>query len=82
MLALEAVLVAAVAAIMGTVLGVAYGWLGAMSALGGVVDVSPAIPWLQLLGVLAVAVIAGLLASVVPARRAARLSPVAGLATT
>ncbi|KNH15639.1 cell division protein FtsX [Arthrobacter sp. ZBG10] len=82
MLALEAVLVAAVAAIMGTVLGVAYGWLGAMSALGGVVDVSPAIPWLQLLGVLAVAIIAGLLASVVPARRAARLSPVAGLATT
>lgn len=82
MLALEAVLVAAVAAVMGTVLGVAYGWLGAMSALGGVVDVSPAVPWLQLLGVLAVAVIAGLLASVVPARRAARLSPVAGLATT
>lgn len=82
MLALEAVLVAAVAAILGTVLGVAYGWLGAMAALGGVTDVQPSVPWLQLLGVLAVAIIAGLLASVVPGRRAARLSPVAGLATT
>jgi putative ABC transport system permease protein len=82
MLALEAVLIAAVAAILGTILGVVYGWLGAMSALGGVTDVAPSVPWLQLLGVLAVAVIAGLLASVVPARRAAKLSPVAGLATT
>lgn len=82
MLALEAVLVAAVAAILGSALGVVYGWLGAMSALGGLADVTPSIPWLQLLGVLSVAVIAGLLASVVPARRAARLSPVAGLATS
>ena len=38
------------------------------------------IPWAQLAGVLAVALLAGLLASLVPARRAARLSPVAGLA--
>ena len=82
MLALEAVLVAGVAALLGTGLGVVYGWLGAKSALGSLAEVTPAVPWLQLLGVLAVAVIAGLLASVVPARRAARLSPVEGLATT
>ncbi|MEE2528769.1 ABC transporter permease [Pseudarthrobacter sp. J75] len=81
MLALEAVLVAGVAALMGAALGSMYGWLGAMSALGSVATVSPSIPWLQLLAVLAVAVVAGLLASVVPARRAARLSPVEGLAT-
>ena len=80
MLALEAVLIAGVAALMGCVLGVAYGWLGAQSALGSFAAVVPAVPWLQLLGVLAVALVAGLLASVVPARRAARLSPVAGLA--
>jgi putative ABC transport system permease protein len=82
MLAIEAVLVAGVAAVLGTVLGVVYGWLGAKSALGGVADVVPVVPWLQLLAVFGVAIAAGLLASVMPARRAARLSPVEGLATT
>ncbi|MDN3904164.1 ABC transporter permease [Arthrobacter sp. YD2] len=80
MLALEAVLIAGVAALMGTVLGSVYGWLGAQSALGSFASVEPSVPWLQLLGVLAVALLAGLAASVLPARRAARLSPVAGLA--
>jgi ABC-type antimicrobial peptide transport system permease subunit len=56
--------------------------LGARSALGVFGDVVPSLPWLQLAAVLAVAVAAGLLASVLPARRAARLSPVEGLATT
>lgn len=82
MLAIEAVLVAGVAAVLGTVLGIVYGWLGAKSALGSVADVVPAVPWLQLLAVFGVAIVAGLLASVMPARRAARLSPVEGLATT
>lgn len=82
MLAIEAVLVAGVAAVLGTVLGIVYGWLGAKSALGSVADVVPAIPWFQLLAVFGVAIVAGLLASVMPARRAARLSPVEGLATT
>ncbi|WP_309105481.1 FtsX-like permease family protein [Arthrobacter sp.] len=82
MLAIEAALVAGVAAVLGTVLGVVYGWLGAKSALGSVADVVPAVPWLQLLAVFGVAIVAGLLASVMPARRAARLSPVEGLAAT
>ncbi|MFK0038742.1 ABC transporter permease [Paenarthrobacter sp. NPDC090517] len=81
MLAIEAVLVAGVAAIMGAGLGIVYGWLGAQASLGGVATVVPAVPWLQLAAVFGVAVVAGLLASVVPARRAARLSPVEGLAT-
>ncbi|MDK1359353.1 ABC transporter permease [Arthrobacter sp. zg-Y1219] len=80
MLALEALLIAGVAALFGCVLGAVYGWLGARSALGSFADVALAVPWLQLLAVLAVAILAGLLASVLPARRAARLSPVAGLA--
>ena len=80
MLALEAVLIAGVAALLGIALGVLYGWLGAQSALGAFATVTPDVPWLQLGSVLAVAVIAGLLASVLPARRAARLSPVEGLA--
>jgi putative ABC transport system permease protein len=82
MLALEAVLVAAVAALLGSALGTVYGWLGARSALGSLAAVTPVVPWLQLAGVLAVAIAAGLLASVLPARRASRLSPVQGLATT
>ncbi|MFI2566071.1 ABC transporter permease [Paenarthrobacter sp. NPDC018779] len=81
MLAIEAVLVAGVAAVLGAGLGVVYGWLGAQATLGGMADVVPSVPWLQLSAVFGVAVVAGLLASVVPARRAARLSPVAGLAT-
>ncbi|MET4539898.1 putative ABC transport system permease protein [Arthrobacter bambusae] len=81
MLAIEAVLVAGVAAIMGAGMGIVYGWLGAQATLGGVASVVPAIPWLQLTAVFGVAVVAGLLASVIPARRAARLSPVEGLAT-
>lgn len=81
MLALEAVLVAGVAAVLGAALGIVYGWLGAQSTLGGVADVVPSVPWLQLAAVFGVAVVAGLLASVLPARRAARLSPVEGLAT-
>ncbi|MBP3034645.1 ABC transporter permease [Arthrobacter sp. zg-ZUI100] len=80
MLALEALLIAGVAALLGCVLGAGYGWLGAKSALGSFANVAVAVPWLQLAAVLAVAVLAGLAASVLPARRAARLSPVAGLA--
>ncbi|WP_104088343.1 ABC transporter permease [Arthrobacter sp. GMC3] len=80
MLALEAVLIAGVAALIGSVLGVVYGWLGAQSALGGFTAVTATIPWGQILMVVGVAAVAGLLASVIPARRAARLSPVEGLA--
>lgn len=80
MLAIEAVLIAVVAALMGATLGVLYGWLGAQSALGSFATVTATIPWLQILAVVAIAAIAGLLASVLPARRAAKLSPVEGLA--
>ncbi|WP_323958692.1 FtsX-like permease family protein [Arthrobacter sp. JZ12] len=80
MLAVEAVLIAGVAALIGVGLGMLYGWLGAQSALGLVAEVTASFPWLQLAGVLAVAILAGLAASVLPARRATRLSPVEGLA--
>ncbi|MHA7207560.1 ABC transporter permease [Arthrobacter sp. MDT1-65] len=80
MLAVEAVLLAGVAALLGSGLGILYGWLGAQSALGGITPVSPAVPVGQIGAVLLVALAAGLMASVLPARRAARLSPVAGLA--
>ncbi len=80
MLALEALLIAGVAALIGSALGTVYGWAGAQSALGSFADVTAVIPWGQILAVVAVAAVAGLLASVVPAHRAAKLSPVEGLA--
>lgn len=81
MLATEAVLIGGVAALLGMVLGVAYGLLGAQSALASMGTLTYSIPWWQLAAVLAVSVIAALLASITPGRRAARLSPVEGLAT-
>ena len=80
MLAQEAVLIGGVAALLGLVLGVAYGLLGAQSALSSMGDMSYEIPWLQLSIVLVVSIVAALLASVTPGRRASKLSPVEGLA--
>lgn len=81
MLATEAVLIGGVAALLGMILGVAYGLLGAQAALSAMGDLTYSIPWWQLLAVLAVSIIAALLASITPGRRAAKLSPVEGLAT-
>ncbi|MGX1748933.1 ABC transporter permease [Glutamicibacter protophormiae] len=81
MLAQEAVLIGGVAALLGLVLGVVYGLLGAHATLSAIGEMSYEIPWLQLGLVLVVSIVAALLASVTPGRRAAKLSPVQGLAT-
>ncbi|MBB3677139.1 putative ABC transport system permease protein [Modestobacter versicolor] len=81
LLAWEAVLVAGVAAVLGVLVGSAYGLVGVSSALGGEVDeVVISLPWLQIGAIVVVATAAGLLASVLPARRAARTPPVAAIA--
>lgn len=78
-LAWEAVLVAGVAAALGVALGGAYGLAGVATLLGREVEVVLAVPWLQVLAIVVVATLAGWLASVLPARRAARTSPVAAM---
>ncbi|KXK60294.1 ABC transporter permease [Micromonospora rosaria] len=70
MLAVEAVLTALVGAVLGVALGVGVGagTMALLAELGG--DFGLVLPWGQLAGILAVAVLAALVASVLPARRA------------
>lgn len=80
----EAAQLTVAATTLGIVLGIVYGWAGALSllsAIDGVGFFSPAIPWKVLL---ATAVMAPLvvLASLVPARRATRITPTTTLAAT
>lgn len=79
-LAVEGMIIAGVGAVLGSILGVVYGWAGATTVLQGMGDVTLAVPWREIAMVVAVALVAGLLASVVPARSAARTPPVAALA--
>ncbi|SCX41123.1 putative ABC transport system permease protein [Klenkia marina] len=82
LLAWEAVLVAGVAAVIGVLLGGGYGVVGAASVLGSLSAEGTvvSIPWAQVGAIVVVATVAGLLASVLPARRAARTPPVAAIA--
>ena len=79
-LAWEGVVVALVGAVAGSVLGTVYGWLGAHTVLHQVGIFTFAVAWRELLAVLAVALVAGLLASVLPSRSATKTSPVEALA--
>ncbi|MGY1693625.1 FtsX-like permease family protein [Geodermatophilus sp. SYSU D00814] len=80
LLAWEAVVVSGVAAVFGVVLGGVYGVTGTASVLGMAGEVVVDVPWLQVAAIVVVATVAGLLASVLPARRAARTAPVAAIA--
>jgi putative ABC transport system permease protein len=79
MLAVEGALIAGVGAMLGIVLGLVFGWAGAATVLSAMGDVRYAVPWTDVGVVLVIALVAGLLASVLPARAAARTSPVAAL---
>lgn len=79
-LATEGMLIAGVGAVLGVILGVLYGWAGSAIAFGAMGDSRLAVPWGDVGVIIAVALGAGLLASVLPARSAVRTSPVAALA--
>ena len=79
-LAIEGMLIAGVGALLGAALGTLYGWAGTVTVLQVVGPVLLDVPWRDLAIVILVALVAGLLASVIPGRRAARTSPVAALA--
>lgn len=81
-LAVEGVLLALVGALVGIVLGLGYGWIGSTLLLGVVSGGVPLlVPWSAIGLVVLVAVVAGVLASVLPARSAVRVPPVVALAS-
>jgi putative ABC transport system permease protein len=80
MLAAEAVLLSVVATVLGTAIGVAFAWVGVRTMVARAFDDVPMVlPLGQLAAVVVVAAGAGLVSCVVPARRASRVPPAAGL---
>ncbi|CAM3358034.1 ABC transporter permease [Occultella aeris] len=80
MLAVEGVMIAGAGAALGIIAGLGFGWAGTAVMLSSVGEVTLAVPWRDLAIVVVIALVAGLLASVLPARTAARTPPVAALA--
>jgi putative ABC transport system permease protein len=78
MLTTESALYGLIGAVLGVALGVPYAWL-AVSAIG--LDAPLTLPVWQLVAVFAVLVALTALAGVMPARKAARVSPVTALGT-
>lgn len=78
MLSLEAVIMAVIGALMGVVLGTVFGWAALGAAFDGAVLGFPAV---RVIAFVLVAALAGLLAAVVPSRRAAKTSIVESLAS-
>lgn len=79
-LAIEALMIALVSSIVGIIAGTLFGWLGGYMVMSGIGDMVYPIAWNYDAIILAVAAAAALLASVAPARRAVRTSPVEALA--
>jgi putative ABC transport system permease protein len=80
MLAVEAVLLSMVATLLGTTIGVGFAWVAYETVVRrALTRATMEIPWPSLGAVVVIAALAGLLASVLPARRAARVTPAAGL---
>jgi putative ABC transport system permease protein len=79
MIRVEAVIIAVLGATFGVVIGVAFGW-AMQQALSGLGIDRLAVPWGQLLMFLVLAALAGVLAAVWPARRAARLDVLSAIA--
>ena len=76
----EGLVLSLVAAVIGTVVGVGFAWVGVQVVVAPALEAPLVLPVAQLAVVLLVAALAGVLSSVVPARRAARVAPAQGLA--
>ncbi|MDH2412616.1 FtsX-like permease family protein [Nocardioides sp. CER19] len=80
MLAAEAVLLSVVATVLGTMIGVVFAWVAVRTMVAQAFDDVPMVlPLGQLAIVVLVAAGAGLVSCLLPARRASRVAPAAGL---
>ncbi|HEY6497064.1 MAG TPA: FtsX-like permease family protein [Trebonia sp.] len=79
MIGMEAVLIALMGTVAGVAFGVGFGW-AISRGFTRTQDVAVSYPVLQITAYAVLAAVAALLASVIPARRAARLSVIEGLA--
>lgn len=80
MITLESTIVATLGAILGVLLGIVYG-AGLVELLAGQGIDKLVVPWLQLALLVVVAAAFGVVAAVVPARRAARLNALESIST-
>jgi putative ABC transport system permease protein len=81
LLAAEGMLLSLVATVLGSAIGVLFAWVGVRTLVVPIIDgAGLVLPWWQLATVIVVSAVAGLLAAVLPARRAVRVAPAAGLA--
>ncbi|QBI53075.1 ABC transporter permease [Streptomonospora litoralis] len=78
-LAIEAVVISLVGALTGLALGLPYGLVGVDAVVGAQAPLVVEIPWARFGIVVAVAVVAGVAASLVPARQIAKTAPAEGL---
>ncbi|MBE1532941.1 ABC transporter permease [Actinomadura algeriensis] len=78
MLSIEALVMAVIGAFTGVVLGIAFGWAATEAMASSAVF---ALPYGQVAAFIALAAVAGVLAAVMPARRAAKASIVESLST-
>ena len=81
MVSVEAVILSLIGGLVGILLGIFYGMVAAYTVIGSNTPIVWDIPWGRLAIFLGIAVVGGLLASVLPALRSGRVSPVEALAT-
>ncbi|MEV4256534.1 ABC transporter permease [Spirillospora sp. NPDC049652] len=78
MLSVEALVMSVIGALTGVVLGIGFGWAATSAMAESAVF---AVPYLQIVGFIALAGVAGVVAAVLPARRAAKASVVESLSS-
>ncbi|WP_106850412.1 FtsX-like permease family protein [Blastococcus sp. Marseille-P5729] len=81
MVSVEAVILSLIGGLVGILLGIFYGMVAAYTVIGSNTPIVWDIPWGRLAIFLGIAVVGGLVASVLPALRSGRVSPVEALAT-